>query len=265
MNELHEITKKYDVALIKDSLGSLEAINKFALTFYADVANIYDCLTRFKNVERNATGFSLVDAPILGLLVRIWKLLKEVIRYYEQSNAEIISILERPVIEASVIASYLMKNGEDLLEDYRKCSYKDRLRLLRDLEGGSAFFDTKSGKRLLQAVCDKMQFEKLTEKDFETQKKNRWKIQGKSFYDIFAEVVHSDLYAATYGMMSESIHGSWNESMDWCLTKNDDGTFGFSGSMHTTTAYGKYWIGSSALILRCLCNSIRSMTGELKC
>ena len=25
--------------------------------------------------------------------------------------------------------------------------------------------------------------------------------------------------------MSESIHGSWNESMDWCLVRNEDGTF----------------------------------------
>lgn len=70
-----------------------------------------------------------------------------------------------------------------------------------------------------------MQFENLTMKDFDQQKKNRWKIQGKSFYDIFAEVEHANLYAATYGMMSESIHGSWNESMDWCLVKNEDGTF----------------------------------------
>lgn len=26
-------------------------------------------------------------------------------------------------------------------------------------------------------------------------------------------------------MMSEAIHGSWNESMDWDLTRNEDGTF----------------------------------------
>jgi hypothetical protein len=38
-------------------------------------------------------------------------------------------------------------------------------------------------------------------------------------------VEHADLYASTYGMMSESIHGSWNESLDWCLTRNEDGTF----------------------------------------
>jgi hypothetical protein len=26
-------------------------------------------------------------------------------------------------------------------------------------------------------------------------------------------------------MMSESIHGSWNESLDWCLIKKPDGTY----------------------------------------
>jgi uncharacterized protein DUF5677 len=133
--------------------------------------------------------------------------------------------LERPLIEASVFATYLMTKDRSVIEDYRKCSYKDRLRILRDLENGSAFYETKAGKRLLKAVREKMTFEKLTRQDFEVQKKNRWKIQGKSFYDIFSEVEHADLYAATYGMMSESIHGSWNESMDWCLVRNDDGTF----------------------------------------
>ncbi len=224
MEEIRKIVAKYDAAFI-DELNSLEGINKFALTFYKDVAEIYDCITRIKNVHRNPTGFSLADAPILGLLVRVWKLLKEVIRYYEQDNAEIIGILERPLIEASVVATYLMTNDPNVIEDYRKCSYKERLRIIRDLENGSAFYETKAGKRLLRSVREKMAFEKLTAQDFDAQKKNRWKIQGKSFYDIFSEVEHSNLYAATYGMMSESIHGSWNELMDWCLIKNDDGTF----------------------------------------
>src|SRR5437870_7363065 len=83
----------------------------------------------------------------------------------------------------------------------------------------------KSLGQVIEAVREKMAFEKLTAEDFDGQKKNRWRIQGKSFRDIFSEVEHADLYAATYGMMSESIHGSWNESMDWCLTRNEDGTF----------------------------------------
>lgn len=225
MEEIRKITEMYDAAYVRDGLTSLERVNEFALVFYKDVAEIYDCLTRIKHVDRNPTGFSLDDAPILGLLVRVWKLLKEVITYYEQDNAEIISILERPLIEASVVASFLLTSDPSVIEDYRKCSYKDRLRILRDLESGSAFFETKAGKRLLKSVREKMMFENLTAQDFDTQKKNRWKIQGKSFYDIFSEVEHADLYAATYGMMSESIHGSWNESMDWCLAKKEDGTF----------------------------------------
>ncbi len=224
MDEIRKIMEKYDGASV-EGLNSLEGINKFALTFYKDVAEIYDCFSRIRNVERNPTGFTLDDAPILGLLVRIWKLLKEIINYYEQDNAEIIGILERPLIEASVIATYLMTNSRSVIEDYRKCSYKDRLRILRGLENGSAFYETKAGKRLLKAVREKMAFEKLTTQDFDVQKRNRWKIQGKSFYDIFSEVEHADFYVVTYGMMSESIHGSWNESMDWCLIRNEDKTF----------------------------------------
>ena len=225
MDEILKITKKYDAAYVSENLDSLDRINSFAVIFAKDVAEIYDCVTRIKNTGRNPTGFSLGDAPILGLLVRIWKLLKEIIRYYEQENAEIISILECPLIEASVVATYLMTSDSSVIEDYRKCSYKDRLRILRDLESGSRFFETKAGKRLLKSVREKMTFENLTTRDFDTQKKNRWRIQGKTFYDIFSEVEHADLYASTYGMMSESIHGSWNESMDWCLLKNEDGTF----------------------------------------
>jgi len=225
MEELQAITAKYHPEYIGDSFTSVEGVNKFALTFYKDVAEIYDCLTRLKNVERNPSGFSLDDAPVLGLLVRVWKLLKEVIKYYEQDNAEIISLLERPIIEASTIATYLMTSGPEIMIDHRKCSYKDRLRILRDLESGSVFFETKAGKRLLRSVQEKLDIEGFGKGDFKEQKDNRWKLQGKSFYDIFAEIEHADLYACTYGMMSESIHGSWNESLDWCLVRQDDGTY----------------------------------------
>lgn len=225
MNEIEQLVKKYDEDYVHRHFLDAASINAFALTFYKDAADIYDAITRVRNLDRNPTGFDLRDAPILGLLVRVWKLLKEILKYYEQDNAEIISILERPLIEASVVAAYLMESDDSVVEDYRKCSYKDRLRILRDSESGSKFYETKAGKRLLQSVKQKMLDEALDAGSFAEQKKNRWKIQGKSFYDIFALVEHKDLYACTYGMMSESIHGSWNESMDYCLSRNDDGSF----------------------------------------
>jgi Family of unknown function (DUF5677) len=225
MEELVEITSKYQPTYIERCFSSMAGLHEFSLAFYKDVGDLYDALTRLKNVERNPTGFAIDEAPILGLLVRISKLVKEVVNYYEQDNAEIIGVFERPMLEASIVASYLLINGDDAIADYRKCSYKDRLRILRDLESGSPFFDTKAGKRLLAAVREKMDFEGLTKDDFAVQKKNGWKLQGKTFRTIFSEVEHDDLYPATYGMMSESIHGSWNESMDWGLVRNDDATF----------------------------------------
>jgi hypothetical protein len=225
MEEIAQILEKYDDDYIRQNFVDTASINEFALTFYKDAADIYDAVTRVRNVERNPRGFDLNDAPILGLLVRIWKLLKEILKYYEEDNAEIIGVLERPLIEASVVATYLMQNDNSVVEDYRKCSYKDSLRILRDLESGSPFFETKAGKRLLRSVREKMRNESLTTEDFAEQKKSRWKVQGKSFYEIFSLVEHSDLYACTYGMMSESIHGSWNESMDYCLTRNEDGEY----------------------------------------
>jgi hypothetical protein len=83
-----------------------------------------------------------------------------------------IGILDRPLFEASVIAIYLMTNGPDAVGDYRKCSNKDRLRILREMESGSPFFDTKAGKRLRAAIREKMDFEGVTKDDFADQKKN---------------------------------------------------------------------------------------------
>jgi hypothetical protein len=225
MEEIHNIIEKYDESYVNDFLNSLDDLGSYAGTFYKDVAEIYDAITRIKNPERNPNGFSLDDAPILGLLIRIWKLLKQIIRFYEENNAEFISILERPLIEAAVVSSYLLQNNSNVLRDYRLCSYKNRLRILRNYRKGSAFFQTKAGNRLLRSIKAKMRFEGLTENSFSVQKENKWKLQGKTFYEIFDTVVDEQLYASTYGMMSESIHGSWNDSMDHCLIQNDDGTF----------------------------------------
>ncbi|MCM2286942.1 MAG: DUF5677 domain-containing protein [Desulfobacula sp.] len=225
MEEIHQIMSRYDETYVTKSLGTVEELNEFTGTFVKDVAEIYDCLTRIRNIERNPSGFSLDDAPILGLLTRIWKLLKEIVVYYQKDNAEIIGILERPLIEAAITAQYLLRSDKLVIEDYRKCSYKDRLRILREMKSGSHFYDTKAGKRLLNSVLEKMELEGFTQNDFSEQKRNRWKLQGKTFFEIFKEIENEDLYKYSYGIMSESIHGSWNESMDWGLQKNDDKTF----------------------------------------
>jgi hypothetical protein len=234
MEELKNIIKKYNQSYLSQ-LNDLENIDQFALVFYKDVAEIYDIITKVKNIERNPTGYDLVDAPILGLLVKICKLLKTIIEFYERDKREMISILGRPLIESAITASYLLQNDESVIEDYRKCSYKVRLNILKELKEGSPFFQTKAGEILLKSVNEKMNLEGFSVGDFEIQKANRWKLQGKNFFEIFKEISHQDLYKYTYGMMSESIHGSWNDSMDCYLHRNEDNTFSTNSSHQKLT------------------------------
>jgi hypothetical protein len=100
--------------------------------------------------------------------------MKEIVRYYVEGNAELVGILERPFIEAAIVSRFLLTADMSVIEDYRKCSYKDRLRFLRSHAAGSAFFtQTKPGQRLVRSVQDKLQREGLTEADFAVQKANR--------------------------------------------------------------------------------------------
>lgn len=232
MDEFDAIMEKYGGRPLIDHFESLDDINQFALQFYLDAAEIYDCFTRVKNLERNPSGYSLNDAPIIGLLVRIWKLLKEVIRYHTENNAEFIAIFERALLETAVTATYLLKHDAAVIEDYRKCSYKDRLRIMRNVKNGSPFMETKAGQRLLRSVQEKMKLEGFSESDFSEQKKNKWKLQGKSFFDIFTEIYPEEMYSCSFGIMSESVHCSWNDSMDWCLQKNEDATFSIYPFFH---------------------------------
>jgi len=109
MDELIKITAKYQPTYIEEHFRSLQGLHTFSIQFFKDVSEIYDVLARVKNVERNPSGYSIDDAPILGLLVRIGKLLKDCVKYYERDNAEIIEIIERPLIEATTIATYQQK------------------------------------------------------------------------------------------------------------------------------------------------------------
>jgi len=225
MPELADIIEKYKTIDLTEQLSSKEGLNEFSTMFYEDVAEIYDAVTRIRNVERNPTGFSLNDAAILGLLVRIWKLLKEVVAYYKADNGQIVSHFDRQIVEAAITASYLLvKEDDELIEDYRKCSYKNRLEALEEAET-KEFYSTPAGIRLLDSIREKMAAEGFDQNSFEQQKRRGWKLEGKPFRQIFEQLEPDEFYKLIYGIPSESLHGSWNESLDFDLSKNEDGTY----------------------------------------
>ncbi len=216
---------KYDENYVANFLEAGDTLDRYALNFYEDVVEIYDLVSRLRHEERNPTGYPSNDAAILGLLIRTWKLLKQALELYKTHHAEFILVVERSVVEASVMATYLLKNDDSVIEDYRMCSYRNRLRILRELQSGSPFSATKPGQRLLNSIQEKLERDNLTQASFSRQDANGWRVQGKTFFDIFEEVVDPELYRTAYGVLSETVHGSWLESVDWSLTQHRDGTF----------------------------------------
>ena len=231
MTAIDKIRCKYKDSY-PSSIKSVDDVNNHTLDFCQDVATIFRIVTLQRNVQKHPVGYGLNDAPIVGLLTRIAKLLKLVTRLYALNNGEYLSIFSRTLVEASIVATYLLKNGDNAVTDFRLCSYKDTLRIIRDQRNGLQFFQTQSGQRVLRSAHKALVREYLDESSFAVQKKNRWRLEGKSLYDIFTEVAGTASYPFIYGMMSESIHASWNESMDWCLSRKSDGNFSVYSLFH---------------------------------
>ena len=220
MDEIRDILAEYNRAYLDRLFASTTEADQLALTFFEDVSEILDILTRLRNGERNPTGFSIDDAAILGLLVRIWKLLKLIIWIYREESAEYAAIAERSLIEVAVTATYLLRSDESTLEDYRRCSYRNRFRILEHAASEPEYFLRKPGLRLLDSINKKLALEGLDEQSFEEQIRNDWRVQGKTFHQIFKEVIGKDLYAVVYGTFSESVHGSWEDIRSFSVHEN---------------------------------------------
>ena len=225
MDEIKEILAKYDQDYLRQLFACSEEADQLVLVYFEDVAEILSVITRMTNIERNPTGFSIADAPILGLLVRISKLLKLVIWIYREDSAEYVIIAERSLIEVAVTATYLLRSDSSTLEDYRLCSYKDRLKILEQAESGLAFYDSKAGHRLTKSIKEKLDFEGLDRSSFKEQIANHWRLGGRNFREIFEQVMGPDLYPYLYSTSSDSVHGSWHDVRGFCL--KDDVTRGF--------------------------------------
>ena len=233
MKEIEEILAKYEGDYIAGLLAANPGADRLRLAFYREVAEILDILSRMKNVERNPTGFSIDDAPILGLLVRTWKLLKLIVWIYDGDSAEYAIIAERSLVEAAVTAIYLLRSDQSIMEDYRRCSFRNRFKIMQQAASGSSYYKSKPGQRLLHSIKNKLALEGLDETSFKTQIKNDWRLQGKSFRHIFEEVMGKDLYSVAYGTSSESVHGSWLDVRNYSMQGDvDQGFFPLYEPLH---------------------------------
>ena len=143
--------------------------------------------------------------------------MKLVVWLYEEDSAEYAAVAERSLMEVACTATYLLRSDASTMEDYRRCSYGNRIKILEQAESGGAYYEVSRGQRLLRSIRDKLSSEGLDRNSFEAQIANGWRLQGKTFRRIFEDVMGQDLYAVSYGTFSESVHGSWQDVHGYCL------------------------------------------------
>jgi hypothetical protein len=156
MQEIQARLIRYRDVDLEKELSSAESLAEFSERFFADVAEIYGSITRIRNAGRNPSGFSSQDSPILGLLVRISKVLKELAGYYGKSNGDMIGVLGRPVMEGAVLATHFLRGGDSAVEEYRKRSDEDRVKILKEAAAHGSFFNTPARRRMGDFVRSRM-------------------------------------------------------------------------------------------------------------
>ena len=230
MLEINSILSKYDKKPLDSLFGSDVELNNFALTFSKDLSEIIEFTSLLSNENIRLNQYNLNECTIVGSLIRIIKYYKEILINYEQNKSEIINLFVRPLYESLITIKYLIINGEESQKNFRLISYKARFEVLKkqeDFEGK----DSLQFKRLLSKINAKLDLDELTFSDLELENKKdykkKWKLDGKSFRDINKEVDIDYFYSSTYGVSSDTIHGNWQEIIDYHLTKKENGYFGY--------------------------------------
>ena len=224
--ELEKLVEKYKEPRVRALLTTQSAKENRWQIFFRDMVEVLDIVCRMRDTERNPTGFSEDEAPILGLLVRTCKLLRTTTWAFDNGKAQCALISERAAIEASVMAQYLMRSGPEAVADYRRCAFRDRLEILRRAEeGDSVVCGTPAGQRIVRSIKEKLSNERLTSASFGTQERHRWRVGGHPFRHIFKTVINDSMYDAAYRMGSDAVHGSWSDLCMFWLVRSDRNRF----------------------------------------
>ncbi|NQU05881.1 MAG: hypothetical protein HQ568_07295 [Calditrichaeota bacterium] len=157
-------------------------------------------------------GYSIDEAPIIGLFVRIFKLYDALTYHYCENHGEIVVLFKRPIFESYVTMNYLIKNGLESCRSYRMSSFASAIKHYRHINRKKENDIQLSPieERIMWKISNRLKENNFT---FEKLDKNRnWRIDGKSFKDLLRSLNNLDseiAYNFVYSSGSSYIHGDW--------------------------------------------------------
>lgn len=184
----------------------------------------YICLVAcFLPGDRKA--WSLSEAIVAGNLVRLYKLISAFIDQTCQKRREITVGLGRMVFECIINIKYLIKNASpELFLSYIHYSLQHEKKLqatiLANIETrGGEIFDIE--RRMLASIERSFKASETKPEEIPQKKVRDW--GGKNLFDKAINVGLEDAYLSIISGPSHSVHGNWQELLEYNIEQNEDG------------------------------------------
>ena len=180
------------------------------------------------NIFKNENGFWTRDEAVLGgHLVRLYKLFDSLLDQTCKRRREISIVLARLIFECIVNLRYLIANAsEENFRSYRNYSLQHELKLLETIEENIA---ARSGivlpieDRMIKSILSSFRASDLTRADVSESRQRNW--NGLNLYERAKIVGLDHAYLAVFGGGSHSIHGNWQDLLEYHLEKVDDHSY----------------------------------------
>ena len=167
------------------------------------------------------------EAVIGGHLVRLYKLINALLEQTCQRRREISFIYVRLAFECIINLRYLIAHASDeLFRSYRAYSLKHEHKLLKQIEKN---IEARGGeelpieRRMINSIHRSFEVSGITADTFKIGGLKNW--GGKNIFEKAQAVGLETAYLAAIGGGSHSVHGNWQDLLEYHVEKTDDGSF----------------------------------------
>lgn len=180
------------------------------------------------SISRNKEMTWTRDEAILGgHLVRLFKLLDALLDQTCRHRRETSMVIARLIFECVVNLRYLVAHASsDLFRSYRTQSLRHELKLLGQIEANISERQGASSpieQRMIKSIQASFRASGVTRQEVADHKQRNW--GGLNLYNRAASVGLERAYLAAFGGGSHSIHGNWQDLLEYHLEKVDDNAY----------------------------------------
>lgn len=189
-------------------------------------AGSYVCVAAnlFRNEEMTWTRH---EAILGGQLVRLFKLLDALLDQTCKHRRETSIVLSRLIFECIVNLRYMIAHAsDDLFHSYRTYSLQHELKLIEKIEANIADRQGVSlpiEDRMIRSILASFAASALTREEVAANRQRNW--SGLNLYERARAVGLDQAYLAAFGGGSHSIHGNWQDLLEYHLEKIDDNSY----------------------------------------